>query len=192
MISELPELSRAVSHALRHEPWLYRLQPDEDGWVPVADLLVALRKQALVWADLDREDLVRMIATSAKRRHELDGEQIRALYGHSVPVRSKKSLDPPPELLFHGTSPAAWRYIANEGLRPMRRQFVHLSIDTKSALEVGRRKSSEPQLLEINAGAAHLAGVSFWKGNEAVWLTRHVPTRFISAITRRSLAEEVR
>ena len=26
-------LSRVVSHALRHEPWLYELELDEDGWV---------------------------------------------------------------------------------------------------------------------------------------------------------------
>ena len=29
------ELSRAVSHALRHQPWLYELELDDEGWVQV-------------------------------------------------------------------------------------------------------------------------------------------------------------
>lgn len=28
-------LSRLVSHALRHEPWIYELELDDEGWVPI-------------------------------------------------------------------------------------------------------------------------------------------------------------
>jgi putative RNA 2'-phosphotransferase len=38
------DLSRAVSHALRHEPWLYELKLDEAGWAPIDQLLAALRE----------------------------------------------------------------------------------------------------------------------------------------------------
>jgi putative RNA 2'-phosphotransferase len=31
-------LGRVLSHALRHEPWLYELELDADGWVAVAAL----------------------------------------------------------------------------------------------------------------------------------------------------------
>jgi RNA:NAD 2'-phosphotransferase (TPT1/KptA family) len=36
------ELSKAVSHALRHEPSAYGLVPDARGWVKVQDLPVSL------------------------------------------------------------------------------------------------------------------------------------------------------
>ena len=36
------DVSRVISHALRHEPWLYELELDDAGWVPVAALLTAL------------------------------------------------------------------------------------------------------------------------------------------------------
>lgn len=36
------DLSRAVSHALRHEPWLYELELDDEGWVPVDQVLAAV------------------------------------------------------------------------------------------------------------------------------------------------------
>lgn len=43
--AELRRLSRTVAHALRHEPWLYELEMDEAGWVPVEQLLDALRSK---------------------------------------------------------------------------------------------------------------------------------------------------
>ncbi|NTW40943.1 MAG: RNA 2'-phosphotransferase, partial [Cellulomonadaceae bacterium] len=39
----MADLSRVVSHALRHEPWLYELELDEAGWVSVQSLVEALR-----------------------------------------------------------------------------------------------------------------------------------------------------
>ncbi len=127
------------------------------------------------------DDLGRMIRSSKKRRYEMAGGRIRALYGHSVPERIVREEAFPPELLFHGTSPAAWRSIRNEGLRPMRRQYVHLSSDPNTAEQVGRRRSTEPVVLRVRAGDAGRAGVTFWRGNEAVWLTRNVPARYIIA-----------
>lgn len=54
------DLSRAVSHALRHEPWLYELELNEEGWVPVDQLLAALREKGGSWVSVDRADLERI------------------------------------------------------------------------------------------------------------------------------------
>ena len=35
MSGDWADLSEAVSHALRHEPWLYELELDDAGWAPV-------------------------------------------------------------------------------------------------------------------------------------------------------------
>jgi putative RNA 2'-phosphotransferase len=48
----LVSLSKVMSHALRHRPWLYELELDGGGWVPVADLVSALRGQGGRWANL--------------------------------------------------------------------------------------------------------------------------------------------
>lgn len=174
------ELSRLVSHALRHEPWLYELELDEDGWVAVDVLLGAVRSRGSSWSSVDRSDLERMIAESSKRRHEIVGDQIRALYGHSVPGRIARVEAKPPEQLFHGTSPEAWAVIAGEGLRPMGRQYVHLSVDRAAAEQVGLRKAKRPVILTVHAYEAAAGGVRFWRGNEVVWLTEHIPCRFVS------------
>ena len=40
---DLTKLSRTVSHALRHEPWLYGLELDSYGWARLIELVVSLR-----------------------------------------------------------------------------------------------------------------------------------------------------
>lgn len=77
-------LSKMASHALRHQPWLYELELDDEGWTPVEELLSALREEKPEWSALSEVDLAAMIARSDKKRHELRNGQIRALYGHSV------------------------------------------------------------------------------------------------------------
>ena len=175
-------LSKTISHALRHEPWLYELELDEEGWVPVEILLAVLREENPEWPNVQEADLHQMIEASDKRRHEIKDGRIRALYGHSVPQKLKKTPSTPPEILYHGTSPETANIITAEGLRPMGRQYVHLSIDKATALQVGRRKSRSPVLLKIEAGKAHQAGVAFYEGNEIVWLADFVPPEYIEAV----------
>ena len=134
-------LSRAISHALRHEPWLYELEIDEEGWADIGALLTALRQELPAWRNLEEHDLAAMIRSSSKQRHELASGRIRALYGHSIPGKLSKTPAAPPTCLFHGTSPASVAAIRNDGLLPMARQYVHLSIDRETAMAVGRRKS---------------------------------------------------
>lgn len=176
------DLSRAVSHALRHEPWLYELELDDEGWAPVDQLLAALNEKGGDWALVDRAALERMLASAAKRRHELDGDRVRALYGHSVPGRIRRREATPPEWLFHGTAPNTWVEIQAHGLLPMGRQFVHLSVDRDTAAAVGGRKSDQHILLKIDASAAALAGTTFYEGNEVVWLADRVPAPFVAPL----------
>ncbi|MDI2035177.1 putative RNA 2'-phosphotransferase [Paenarthrobacter nitroguajacolicus] len=179
---DFPNLSRTISHALRHEPWLYELELDEEGWTPVEHLLQALRRESTEWQNLEVADLERVVLSSSKRRHELRGGRIRAFYGHSVPARIAMPLEGPPEKLFHGTSRKSLEAIQSAGLRPMRRQYVHLSEDTEMAWLVGQRKDPDPVVLLIDSAAAHGEHVSFYRGGEKVWLADIVPPKYISVL----------
>ncbi len=176
---DLSNLSRAVSHALRHEPWLYELELDEEGWVAVSALLTALHQESKAWSHLAESDLVEMIRVSSKQRHEMANGRIRALYGHSLPGKLHRASASPPAQLFHGTSPAIEPEIRRGGLLPMGRQYVHLSTDRETAVAVGRRKSPNPIILLVRAEDAWKAGVAFYSGNEKVWLADRVPPEFI-------------
>jgi len=178
-VKGLTNLSRAVSHALRHEPWLYELELDEEGWADVGALLTALRQDSTTWSDLTVADLAEMIGASAKQRHEMVNGRIRALYGHSLPGKLRRTPAAPPAHLFHGTAPATVPKIRQSGLLPMARQYVHLSLDQETAVAVGRRKSPDPIILSVRAEDAWKAGVAFYAGNERVWLANRVPPEFI-------------
>ena len=172
-------LSKAVSHALRHAPWLYEFELDEAGWTDVEALLSVLRRERPVWKALDADDLAVMIARSAKQRHEIANGRIRALYGHSLSGKLAKTAAVPPERLYHGTAPDSVPAIRQDGLQPMARQYVHLSVDQTMALEVGRRKAGQPTILTIRSLAAHRSGIRFYIGNDKVWLTDRVPSAYI-------------
>jgi putative RNA 2'-phosphotransferase len=164
-------LSKRMSHALRHAPWLYELELDEAGWTSVADLLAALK--------VSRAQLESVVAESPKQRFELSGDRVRARYGHSVPGRIAGVPAIPPAELYHGTSAAAAANILRAGLLPMRRQYVHLSVTREMAESVGRRKGARIRVLTIDTPAALAAGVEFLRGNEIVWLAAHVPAAFL-------------
>src|SRR5690349_24541152 len=89
-------LSKTVAHALRHEPWLYELELDDEGWTPLDALVESLQRQGGSWAALSRPRIEAMIATSAKVRYEIQGDRIRALYGHSVPGKLQRTPAAPP------------------------------------------------------------------------------------------------
>ena len=88
-MDRLTELSKEISYALRHAPWEYELEMDEEGWVPIEQLLDALHRKN-DWKSITQEDIQQMIDISEKKRHENVGSRIRAFYGHSIPIKFLK------------------------------------------------------------------------------------------------------
>ncbi|MDX1623467.1 MAG: RNA 2'-phosphotransferase [Gemmatimonadota bacterium] len=178
-VSDPVRLSRTVAHALRHDPGVYGLELDGEGWADLDRLIAALRKKRSGWPDLDADDLRGALARSEKRRFEIEDGRIRALYGHSTPEPVVRPEGRPPETLWHGTSPEAAAAIVERGLEPRGRQRVHLSTDPAGAREVGRRKAAEPELLRVRAREAWEDGVAFFRGGGDVWLADSIPARWV-------------
>jgi putative RNA 2'-phosphotransferase len=178
----LVQLSKTMAFALRHHPERFGLFLDDEGWVPVEDLLLALRNHQSDWQQLRAEDFAAVIAQSEKQRYEMRDGMIRAYYGHSIPQRIERKPAVPPEVLFHGTTPQAASHIRIEGLKPMRRQHVHLSEDSDTARLVALRRTQQPVILRVRAREAYTQGIQFYSGNDKVWLAEPVPPVFIEQI----------
>ncbi|QQD76901.1 RNA 2'-phosphotransferase [Curtobacterium sp. YC1] len=176
-------ISKAMSHALRHEPGAYGLELGSDGSVPLADLADALAQSGV---EATVADLRRVVAESDKQRFAVEGDRIRAQYGHSTDERIVKPSIVPQPVLWHATSPAAAESILRDGLLPMGRQYAHLTTDRDLAMQAGRRKSPAPVLLRVDAARAHQEGVEFSEGHDRVTLALLVPARYISADDSRS------
>ena len=177
-MNKLEELSKEISYALRHAPWEYELEMNEEGWVPVEQLLDALHRTDK-WSNICEADLHEMIEKSEKKRHELVGGKIRAFYGHSMPMKILKKDKMPPNVLYHGTARRFVESISKNGLLPQSRQYVHLSQDIETAENVGKRHDDKPCILIIDAKTAWNDGVKIYFGNEKVWLADAIPSRYI-------------
>lgn len=164
------QLSRRLAYLLRHAPEKMGVTLEPGGWAPVDAVLRHLR--------VSRERLERVVAADAKGRYTLRGERIRANQGHSVPVDLRLPLTVPPELLYHGTHPAALPAIRAQGLQPMGRHHVHLSHDEATARQVGARRG-QPVVLTVQAGRMDKAGHNFYRSENGVWLTEAVPPEFL-------------
>ena len=181
MDKQLNELSKEISYALRHAPWEYELEMDEMGWVPIEQLLDALHKQDK-WKEITQKDIQEMVSKAEKKRHEIKNGKIRAFYGHSIPMKILKTKTEPPPILYHGTARRFVDSIMKNGLLPQQRQYVHLSKDIKTAQAVGKRHDDMPCILSIDALKAWNEGISFYFGNEKVWLADEVPSIYIKKL----------
>ena len=170
-------LSRRLSYVLRHRPDTIGITLDDAGWTDVDALLDALRVRGRA---VTRGTLERCVETNDKKRFEFseDGGRIRARQGHSVPVELGYTPVPPPPVLFHGTVPRALESIEATGLTPRNRHHVHLSADLKTATTVGSRRG-RPVILVVDSAAMASAGHRFFRTDNGVWLTNHVPPEYL-------------
>lgn len=171
-------LSKQIAYILRHAPWEYELELDEEGWVPLEQLLEGLRMEPEL-ANVGAEHIEEMIRTSSKARYELRAGNIRAYYGHSVPGKIVKQRTDPPAILYHGTVERFLPLIRESGLQPMSRQYVHLSADTDTARIVARRRGSNIVLLHVRAAEAAATGIPFYREDNGIWLCDPIPPAWI-------------
>jgi putative RNA 2'-phosphotransferase len=174
--------SKLLSKVLRHQPSLAGLKLGVGGWVAVDDLLLGLRER--VGFVLTRAELDEIVATNNKRRFAYDetGAQIRASQGHSVEVDLELTALEPPETLYHGTGVQTVAAIQREGLRKMRRQHVHLSVDIATARKVGARHG-KPMVIAVASGAMARDGIAFYRSANGVWLVDAVAPRYLAPLT---------
>lgn len=169
--------SKFLSLVLRHQPETIGIVLDSAGWVSVSELLQACRThgQPLTLAELHE-----VVANNDKQRFSFseDGQKIRANQGHSVPVNLGYSPAVPPSILYHGTVERFLSSIKEEGLKKGTRHHVHLSPDEETARGVGGRRG-KPVILRIKSGEMHQAGYEFFQSENGVWLTDHVPPKYL-------------
>lgn len=84
----------------------------------------------------------------------------------------------PPAVLYHGTVERFLAAIHAEGLLPAGRRHVHLSADPQDAAAIGARRG-HPVVLHIDAAGMHEAGHAFYRSTGGIWLTSHVPPRWL-------------
>ena len=184
MKMNLERFSKEVSYALRHNPSLYGLHLDNQGFCLISELLQAINGKNNYERNVNKDDLLEMIEKATKKRFEIVGDKIRALYGHSFDKVIEYNEVSVPDVLYHGTSHDVLDKILYEGLKPMTRQYVHLSKDIYMATIVGKRRDEEPVILAVDAKKMCEDGVKFYNGNDDVYLTSVVLPKYLKVLKK--------
>lgn len=166
-----------MSLVLRHQPLAAGLALDAAGWTEIE----ALVRGAPARLNLSAERIARIVAENDKQRFQIseDGKRVRAVQGHSIDVDLPLEPITPPEVLFHGTATRFLEAILAEGLKLMKRRYVHLSADRETARKVGARHGM-PVILRIAAAEAHADGLVFRRAENGVWLTDPLAPRYLT------------
>lgn len=175
---EAIKISKFLSLVLRHQPETIGLALDENGWAEVTLLIEKCNQKGVA---LNRELLEHIVATNTKKRFSFNEQkdQIRANQGHSIEVDLALSPQVPPDVLFHGTTERFVSSIKEQGLIKQQRQHVHLSAEQSTAVQVGQRHG-KPFVFSVQTGQMHHDGFVFYLSDNGVWLTDHVPSRYLS------------
>jgi len=167
------KVSRYMCYLLRHRP--QSLEMDAEGFVSVDELLGKIRARYLI----DKNLIIEIVGGSDRRRFEVKEDGIRALYGHTLPVKVEFEEDTVVKLLYHGTTSHAACKILKEGVKPMKRKWVHLSPTVEVAKEIGLRRTKDPVILKIDAEAARKGGTRFYRATDKVYLCGSIPPEYV-------------
>lgn len=178
-MSNLKRLSKLLSLMLRHKPDQFGIMLDDEGFADFEQ--VWQQVEAKLGGAVTRAHFDALMSDPAgAQRYELKSGRIRARYGHSESVQAVR-YEPvtPPDVLYHGTFIDAYKRIKAEGLKSLSRQYVHLSTSTERAVAVAARHG-RPILLQVDARAAHAAGIVFFHPEPEHYLTKAIPPEFIT------------
>ena len=175
----LTKTSKYIAYILRHCPQSAGVTLDAHGWADVKQLIEGVSKtHPLTMAQLEQ-----IVTEDGKQRYAFseDRTKIRANQGHSVAVDVELTEAVPPEILWHGTAERFTASIDAEGLLPRGRLHVHLSALRETAIAVGSRHG-KPALYQVDTQAMLRDGLRFFRSENGVWLTAHVPARYLRRI----------
>ena len=173
-------LSKLLSGLLRHYPWEIGIDVDRDGWVDIDDLVYGIKtrwrnKELYQWVTKDH--IIAVAKLDPKGRFEIKGNLIRARYGHSIDVRIDYEIYYP-DTLYHGTSIDRLKSILRDGLKPMKRRFVHATTSVENALETGKRHG-KPVILRIDVDCLRKHGIPVYRATRDIYLIPYVPRECI-------------
>lgn len=169
--------SKFLSLILRHQPELIGIKLDPNGWVSVSELLTACKNKG---KSISLEELQFIVDTNNKKRFSFDQQKlrIRANQGHSINVDLGYEPKSPPSMLYHGTAKHHLEQILKTGILKKSRHHVHLSLSPETAKDVGKRHGV-PIVLSIQAFQMAQDGYVFYVSKNGIWLTEHVPPKYI-------------
>lgn len=183
---ELVSKGKYMSFILRHGKEEYEAGLiDNNGWMKIDDL-VSLKGYT-------KELIDEIVKTNNKARYEYneDKTKIRARQGHSIPVdvelKEDTTITENNPYLYHGTSDRFLEDIKKEGLLPQSRQYVHLSVDEPTAIDVGKRHGGKTYIIVIDAWKMKCDGEKIYISNNGVYCVKKVNPKYFKYLISKKI-----
>ena len=170
-------VSKLLSLMLRHRPEEFSIQVDGYGFADFDAVISALKKQD---ADIEAGDVEALVYRATKKRFEIVDGRIRARYGHSFAMELGTEPVEPPEHLYKGASVSEVEDILTRGMKPVDRQYVHLSFDADVALRLAGNRRGPGAVIRVDARKAVEDGIQFFDCGPTI-LAREIPPEFLAA-----------
>lgn len=183
------KLSKLLSGLLRHFPHEIGLKLDREGFTEqtieeIVRLIKTRWRNKHLYQWLKPEHIYALVELDPKGRFEIRNNRIRARYGHSVKVNIKYEVSKAPGKLYHGTTPEALPKILREGLKPMKRLKVHLTVSIDEAYQNALRKTRKPVILEIDVKKLEKLGIKVFKAGKTIYVADYVPPEALRVLKR--------
>ncbi|MGL4209888.1 MAG: hypothetical protein ACRCTY_10945 [Candidatus Adiutrix sp.] len=174
-------LSKILTYVLGHRPDEFGLFLDEDGFVPLKELIKALNGED-PWRGLREGGLTPLINLPGDESlFEVLENKIRLKKHLAALPPVAPSLREIPKILYLPLKPPAWQVISQRGLFPKTGEaVVKLWGDKELALKIGHRLGPEAVLISILTAPALKASAQFRPYSELLWLTEKVEARFLN------------
>lgn len=176
------KLSKYISYILRHHPEDIGISLQDGGWVETNKLIEGINKSDNRF-NISLPELKEIVDTDNKQRYSFKDnyKYIRANQGHSIKDLNMGYREvTPPKYLYHGTSKEVVSSINKSGkIKPMSRQFVHLSKDIETALNVGSRHG-EPVVYLIDCEKMLKDNKKFYISENNIYLVEEVDIKYIT------------
>lgn len=166
-------LQKFLNYVLGRRPDEFGLVPDEEGFIPIKELLQALSEEE-GWRHVRRSDIDDLLREPDQSGLELRDKDIRVAPGQSALQFGPHPEVFPPPRLFHAARRKAYPVILEKGLNPGARPFVTLVADPELALRIGKRRDSQPVLLTVETEKAVRRGIVFRRPQEHIFLVEEL------------------
>ncbi len=180
---ESDKLGRILALVLRHAPEKFSVEMDINGWVGINPLCDGIKSQRRDFHWLKPWHFEAVAVTEEKGRYEVEGERIRATYGHSIEIEIDLPTDDIPEVLFYPVSPDEVDDVIKLGIKGGDRRHVHLSKSISKAYEAGSVRITSPSIVEVDSIRAIADGVDIYRAGKLVFLTEEIPPQYLFKVS---------
>lgn len=169
---EIQRLAKFLAYVLGVRPDEFGLVPNPDGFVPIKELLQALKEEE-EWRFVGRGHLNELLHAGFREELEIQGESVRwrTPRGDFTPRPAGES----PQRLYCAVRPRAHPVVLEKGLKPFKGPWVVLARTQELALRIGRRKDPSPVLIQVKAKEAARRNIQFFATQGELFLVEELP-----------------